>query len=198
MENSNYISSINNFNKKHQLTGYINNINGNSNLNGDGLEQNDEIDINNIINKNYELHSQDNNIIKYDNKEQNSAKYQKNNEYSSEILLDKNNFSDKKYLIKNIEGDVDFNSGKEFDKNNIENNNRISTISSNNYNYDNYENYIRQRKSTEKDEDDIMIDDIINRAKNGNNNDVNFIEKPDNVNGNDIENDNFDEDDEFS
>ena len=42
-----------------------------------------------------------------------------------------------------------------------------------------------------------MIDDIINRAKNGNN-DVNFIEKPDNVNGNDIENDNFDEDDEFS
>ena len=54
-------------------------------------------------------------------------------------------------------------------------------------------NYIRHRKSTEKDDDDIMIDEIIKGAKRENTNDDYFIEKPNNVNGNDFEKDDFDD-----
>ena len=205
MKNPSLISNISsNFDKKHQLIGYINNINENANLNGDGLEsvskQIDEIKINNNIRQNYENQSQDNNISKYDNKENNSIKYQKNNEYSTVQLIDKDNldnFLDKKYLKKFLKVEkIEVNIENKFHNNKIDDNNRNSNIINTNDDYENHENYIRQRKSTEKDDDDIMIEEIIKGAKNERNNDDNYIEKPNNVNGNDFEKDDFD-DDEF-
>ena len=205
MKNPSLISNISsNFDKKHQLIGYINNINENANLNGDGLEsvskQIDEININNNIRQNYENQSQDNNISKYDNKENNSIKYQKNNEYSTVQLIDKDNldnFLDKKYLKKILKvEEIEVNIENKFHNNKIDDNNRNSNIINTNDDYENHENYIRQRKSTEKDDDDIMIEEIIKGAKNERNNDDNYIEKPNNVNGNDFEKDDFD-DDEF-
>ncbi len=205
MKNPSLISNISsNFDKKHQMIGYINNINENANLNGDGLEsvskQIDEININNNIRQNYENQSQDNNISKYDNKENNSIKYQKNNEYSTEQLIDKDNldnFLDKKYLKKILKDEeIEVNIENKFHNNKIDDNNRNSNIINTNDDYENHENYIRQRKSTEKDDDDIMIEEIIKGAKNERNNDDNYIEKPNNVNGNDFEKDDFD-DDEF-
>ena len=150
--NSNSSNIINENQINNYPNGYINNLIKGTELKGDGLEKNsyqkEIININN--NKSIPYYSRENDIDKYDNKPSNTEKYKKNEEYSSKTFLDKNEFNDKKYLKKFINDDSSFEvpGEEEYDK----------------INKDNI--YQSENSSYEKDEDDKMIENIINKVKN--------------------------------
>ena len=180
--------------------GYINNLIDGTKLENINSEEKqiETININHNLkgNQNY---SSENDIEKYDNKPRNTDKYNKNELYKTNSQdLNANDFGNNKYLKYYIcveGGNIEVNKGTEFDKNKKNNNNNM-----NNYNNEEF-----NKKSIEKDDYDIYLDNIIqqnkennddeennnfnNNYEDNNNENLGFVEKPNNVNGNDLDDD---------
>ena len=179
--------------------GYINNLIEGTKLDNSNLvsQHIEKININNNLkaNQNY---SSENDIEKYDNKPSNTDKYKKNELYKSNTedlsVIDLGNNKYLKYYFICEEGaNIEVNKHSQFDKNKINNNNIINDYNNEDFN----------KKSIEKDDYDIYLDNIIQQNKENNDNEYNnnfdnnnedynnenlaFVEKPSNVNGNDLD-----------
>ena len=157
-----------------------------------------------------------NDIDKYNLKSIDSNKYLNNDIYKSKEIIGNDELNGGKFLKKFLDTEnesIEISGTQEKDNNNnnesniknpFQNENNNSVENENNYNNyiqnDNYENYnyvksyqySERRISTEKDEDDKFIDDIIKGVKASQNNENQFKEEPNEINGNEFD-DNFDD-----